>query len=229
MKQKNLHYCVTIFLFLAFNFTYAQRNVSGNVSDESGVPLPGVNVVIKGTDTGTSTDFDGNYSINVSETDVLTFSFVGFIDKEIVVADADSFNIALEMGSDELEEIVLTGYGTTKRANLTSSVSKLNTESLVDRPIITLGEAFSGQLAGVYAQQSSGLPGAEFNIKIRGTNSITSGSNPLYIIDGMPVESMRDINIGDVESIDVLKDASAGAIYGARAAGGVVIIKTKIL
>ena len=227
MKQKNLHYCVTIFLFLAFNFTYAQRNVSGNVSDESGVPLPGVNVVIKGTDTGTSTDFDGNYSINVSETDVLTFSFVGFIDKEIVVADADSFNIALEMGSDELEEIVLTGYGTTKRANLTSSVSKLNTESLVDRPIITLGEAFSGQLAGVYAQQSSGLPGAEFNIKIRGTNSITSGSNPLYIIDGMPVESMRDINIGDVESIDVLKDASAGAIYGARAAGGVVIIKTK--
>ena len=92
---------------------------------------------------------------------------------------------------------------------------------------MTLGEAFSGQLAGVYAQQSSGLPGAEFNIKVRGTNSITSGSNPLYIIDGMPVESMKDINIGDVESIDVLKDASAGAIYGARAAGGVVIIKTK--
>ena len=216
-----------MFISLIPNLSHAQRNISGVVSDDSGVPLPGVNVVIKGTNIGTTTDFNGNYSINASDSDVLTFSFVGFIDGEIEVGSADSFDLSLQIGSDELEEVVLTGYGTTKRANLTNSVSKLNTESLIDRPIMTLGEAFSGQLAGVYAQQSSGLPGAEFNIKVRGTNSITSGSNPLYIIDGMPVESMKDINIGDVESIDVLKDASAGAIYGARAAGGVVIIKTK--
>jgi len=165
----------TMIIFIS-NLTFAQRNISGNVSDESGVPLPGVNVVIKGTNTGTSTDFDGNYSINASDSDVLVFSFVGFIDKELEVATADSFDLSLEMGSDQLEEVVLTGYGTTKRANLTNAVSKLNTEALVDRPIMTLGEAFSGQLAGVYAQQSSGLPGAEFNIKVRGTNSITSGS-----------------------------------------------------
>ncbi len=227
MKAISFNYYVVIFLFLTFNFTFAQRTISGNVADEEGVPLPGVNVVIKGSDTGTSTDFDGNYSISVTNSDLITFSYVGFMDQEIEVSNAESFDIILEMGSDELDEVVLTGYGTTKRSNLTNSVSKLNTESLVDRPIMTLGEAFSGQLAGVYAQQSSGLPGSEFNIKVRGTNSITSGSNPLYIIDGMPVESMRDINIGDVESIDVLKDASAGAIYGARAAGGVVIIKTK--
>ncbi len=227
MKITFNHLVMVIFLLFMPYFTYAQQNITGVISDESGVPLPGVNVVIKGTNTGTTTDFNGNYSINASDTDILTFSFVGFIDQEIEVGNAESFNLSLQMGSDELDEVVLTGYGTTKRANLTNSVSKLNTESLVDRPIMTLGEAFSGQLAGVYAQQSSGLPGAEFNIKVRGTNSITSGSNPLYIIDGMPVESMRDINIGDVESIDVLKDASAGAIYGARAAGGVVIIKTK--
>jgi hypothetical protein len=199
MKITFNHLVMVIFLLIIPYFTYAQQNITGVISDESGVPLPGVNVVIKGTNTGTTTDFDGNYSINASDTDILTFSFVGFIDREIKVGNADSFNLSLQMGSDELDEVVLTGYGTTKRANLTNSVSKLNTESLVDRPIMTLGEAFSGQLAGVYAQQSSGLPGAEFNIKVRGTNSITSGSNPLYIIDGMPVESMRDINIGDVE------------------------------
>jgi len=227
MKQKKNHFLLILTLFLTFNLTFAQRTITGNVSDESGVPLPGVNVVIKGTETGTTTDFDGNYSIFSSDSDVLVFSFVGFLDKELEIANADSFNISMQMGADELEEVVLTGYGTTKRSNLTNAVSKLNTEGLIDRPIMTLGEAFSGQLAGVYAQQTSGLPGSEFNIKVRGTNSITSGSNPLYIIDGMPVESMADINIGDVESIDVLKDASAGAIYGARAAGGVVIIKTK--
>ena len=149
---------------------------TGVISDESGVPLPGVNVVIKGTNTGTTTDFNGNYSINASDTDILTFSFVGFIDQEIEVGNADSFNLSLQMGSDELDEVVLTGYGTTKRANLTNSVSKLNTESLVDRPIMTLGEAFSGQLAGVYAQQSSGLPGSEFNIKVRGCLLYTSPS-----------------------------------------------------
>ena len=179
MKKPINHILVVMFLVLLPNLTFAQQNISGIISDESGVPLPGVNVVIKGTNTGTTTDFDGKYSINASDTDILTFSFVGFIDQEIEVGNADSFNLSLQMGSDELDEVVLTGYGTTKRANLTNSVSKLNTESLVDRPIMTLGEAFSGQLAGVYAQQSLSLPGGEFNIKVRGTNSITSGLNPL--------------------------------------------------
>ena len=149
MKITFNHLVMVIFLLFIPYFTYAQQNITGVISDESGVPLPGVNVVIKGTNTGTTTDFNGNYSINASDTDILTFSFVGFIDQEIEVGNADSFNLSLQMGSDELDEVVLTGYGTTKRANLTNSVSKLNTESLVDRPIMTLGEAFSGQLAGV--------------------------------------------------------------------------------
>ena len=204
----------------------AQQTLTGVVADDQG-PLPGATILVEGTSNGVSSDFDGNFSIQANSGDVLEISYVGFKTQKIIVADnQDTVNVYL-VADNELDEIVLTGYGTTKRANLTNAVSKLNTESLVDRPIMTLGEAFSGQIAGVYAQQSSGLPGAEFNIKIRGTNSITSGSNPLYIIDGMPVESMRDINIGDIESIDVLKDASAGGIYGARAAGGVVIIKTK--
>ena len=142
MKITLNHLVMVIFLLFLPYFTYAQKNITGVISDESGVPLPGVNVVIKGTNTGTTTDFNGNYSINASDTDILTFSFVGFIDQEIEVGNADSFNLSLQMGSDELDEVVLTGYGTTKRANLTNSVSKLNTESLVDRPIMTLGEAF---------------------------------------------------------------------------------------
>ena len=124
MKITFNHLVMVIFLLFIPYFTYAQQNITGVISDESGVPLPGVNVVIKGTNTGTTTDFNGNYSINASDTDILTFSFVGFIDQEIEVGNADSFNLSLQMGSDELDEVVLTGYGTTKRANLTNSVSK---------------------------------------------------------------------------------------------------------
>ena len=136
MKILLNHLLVIMFISLIPNLSLAQRNISGVVSDDSGVPLPGVNVVIKGTSIGTTTDFNGNYSINASDSDVLTFSFVGFIDGEIEVGSADSFDLSLQIGSDELEEVVLTGYGTTKRANLTNSVSKLNTESLIDLSLI---------------------------------------------------------------------------------------------
>ena len=223
-KMKSVFALMLTFLFSLSIFS---QQVSGLITDESNVPMPGVNIIVKGTTVGVVSDFDGNYSISASSEDILVFSFVGFSNQEIQVGTNLSINVTMITDADLLEEVVVTGYGTTKRANLTSSVSKINAESIKDRNLTSLGEVLSGQLAGVYAQQRSGLPGAELEIKIRGVNSITSGSEPLYVIDGLPVEDMKDFNINDVQSIDVLKDASAAAIYGARGAGGVVLITTK--
>ena len=142
MKEKSFNYYTCHFTFLTFNFTFAQRTISGSVSDEEGVPLPGVNVVIKGTDTGTSTDFDGNYSISVSDSDVITFSYVGFIDKEIEVANAESFDISLEMGSDELEEIVLTGYGSVKKRDLTGAIAQIKMKLFKELTLFKLPHPF---------------------------------------------------------------------------------------
>ncbi|NND06440.1 MAG: SusC/RagA family TonB-linked outer membrane protein, partial [Saprospiraceae bacterium] len=214
---------VPVFAAVDFNVP-----IQGRVLGENGEALLGATILEKGTTNGTVTDFEGNFQLEVNENAILVVSYTGFTTQEVTVTGAmSSLQITLSPSVEALEEVIVTGYGTTKRTNLTNAVSKINSESLQDRPITSLGEAFSGQLAGVYAQQSSGLPGAEFAITIRGSNSITSGSEPLYVVDGMPVQSMKDINIGDVQSIDVLKDASAAAIYGARGAGGVVLITTR--
>ena len=163
MKQKNLHYCVIILLFLTFNLTFSQKTISGNVSDESGVPLPGVNVVIKGTETGTSTDFDGNYSISASEDDILLFSFVGFLEQEIQVGNSESFDISLEMGSDELEEIVLTGYGSVKKRDLTGAIAQIKTEVIQRANPTQAAVSLQGQVAGVNVTRTGGKPGDEID------------------------------------------------------------------
>jgi len=157
----------------------------------------------------------------------LVFSFIGFTSQEVQISGREIINITLTEKMIGIEEVVAIGYGTVKRANVTSAIAKINSDVLEDRPLTSLSEAFSGQIAGVYAQQATGLPGKEFEIKIRGENTITSGSGPLFVIDGMPVSDMADINMNDVASIEVLKDASAAAIYGARGAGGIVLITTK--
>jgi TonB-linked SusC/RagA family outer membrane protein len=228
MKQKSFHCYVFIVLFLTFNFTFAQRSVSGNVSDESGVPLPGVNVVIKGTDTGTSTDFDGNYSISVSDNDVLNFSFVGFMEKEIEVSGADSFDILMESGSDELEEIVLTGYGSVKKRDMTGAIGQIKTEVIQRANPIQAAASLQGQVAGVLVTKTKSRPGDDFDINIRGLNNFDGEkTRPLVVVDGILGANINDINPQDIQTIDVLKDASSTAVYGARGANGVIIVTTK--
>jgi TonB-linked SusC/RagA family outer membrane protein len=219
---------VFIVLFLTFNFTFAQRSVSGNVADESGVPLPGVNVVIKGTDTGTTTDFDGNYSISVSDNDVLNFSFVGFMEKEIEVSGADSFDILMESGSDELEEIVLTGYGSVKKRDMTGAIGQIKTEVIQRANPIQAAASLQGQVAGVLVTKTKSRPGDDFDINIRGLNNFDGEkTRPLVVVDGILGANINDINPQDIQTIDVLKDASSTAVYGARGANGVIIVTTK--
>ncbi len=209
------------------NAEQPQKAVSGKVTDSSGQPLPGVSVVVKGTTSGIITDASGYYSLTkVPDNAILVFSFVGMKSQEIKIAGKTTVNVVLEEEAVGLDEVVAVGYGTVKKQDLTGSVSKIKSEALQERAITTLGEAFAGQLAGIQAQQTTGRPGAELNIKIRGTSTINASNAPLYIIDGIPSD-MKDINPNDIASIEVLKDASSSAIYGARGAGGVVLITTK--
>lgn len=206
-----------------------QRSVSGKVTDESGQPLPGVTVVVKGTTQGTISNADGEYSItNIPDDATLLFSFVGMKTQEIVVGNQTRINVKMEVDAIGLDEVVAIGYGTQKKSNLTSSISKITNEALSERPIMSVGEALQGQLAGVRSQSSSGgVPGRDLTIRIRGMNTINGDATPLYVIDGIPRDNMSDINPSDIASIQVLKDAAATSIYGARGGNGVILIETK--
>ena len=228
MKQKSFKYVVLMVTLLSLNLTFAQRIITGNVSDESGLPLPGVNVIIKGTQTGTSTDFDGNYSINVSDSDVIEFSYVGFMEKEIEVANANSFDISLEMGSDELEEIVLTGYGSVKKRDLTGAIAQIKSEVIQRANPTQAATSLQGQVAGVNVTRAAGKPGDDININIRGLSNFDDAkTRPLVVVDGILGANLNDINPVDIQTIDVLKDASSTAVYGSRGANGVIIVTTK--
>jgi len=205
-----------------------QKSVSGKVTDTNGQPLPGVTIVIKGTTTGTVTDIDGHYSLsNIPADAVLQFSFVGMKTQDIPLEGKTTIAITMQEETIGIDEVVAIGYGTVKKQDLTGSVSSIKSDALKERAITTLGEAFAGQLAGVRAQQTSGKPGAELNIVIRGYNSISTVNAPLYIIDGVPVDDITDLNPNDISSIEVLKDASSSAIYGSRGANGVILLTTK--
>jgi TonB-linked SusC/RagA family outer membrane protein len=206
-----------------------QNNANGKVTDSSGAPLPGVIVSLKGTKTVTVTDSDGNYSLNGIPSDAtLVFSFIGLKTKEVNVSGKSSVDVTMEDEAVGLDEVVVIGYGTVKKQNLTGSVASIKNEALTQRSINSVGEAFAGQLAGVQAQQTSGKPGSELTIKIRGLSTINASNDPLYVIDGVPSgTNMKDINPNDIASIEVLKDAASTAIYGARGSNGVVLITTK--
>lgn len=201
--------------------------VNGNVTDDTGQPLPGVTIIIKGTTTGTTTDFDGNFSINVEESNVLVFSSIGFETKEITYSGEASLKLVLATDITHLEDIIVVGYGTQKVKDVTGSVSQISSEAIEERPIIQITDAMAGKAAGVTVVSPSGKPQSGSFIRIRGTTSIDASSEPLYVIDGIPVEVIYDINPNDIESISILKDASSAAIYGASGANGVVIINTK--
>ena len=226
MGLKNyLIYCFSFIGFMAWSQTERNGQVLEAVTD---MPIPGVNVIIKGTNNGVVTDFDGNYSIMATSQDTLVFSYVGFQNKEILVGNKVTMNVSLEENTEALSEVVVVGYGSQKREDITGAVGVIDAEeTFKERPNNDLGSLIQGQAAGVQVLKSSGKPSAGFNIRVRGTSSISAGSDPLYVIDGVPTTDTRSLNPSDIESISILKDASSAAIYGAQGANGVVLITTK--
>lgn len=206
-----------------------QNMVTGKVLDSKGTPLPGVSVMLKGTSTGTLTNTEGIYSIEVPDQNgILVFSSIGFSVQEVAVNNRATLNITLTEKSAALDEVVVIGYGTTTRSDLTGSVSQIKAKEINAFPNANVLQALSGRAAGIQIRQGSGAPGASSTVRIRGGNSILGGNEPLYVIDGFPVNgSPTHINNTDIESVEVLKDASATAIYGSRGANGVILITTR--
>jgi TonB-linked SusC/RagA family outer membrane protein len=222
---------LTLLLAFVVQLSFAQgKTISGTVSDDSGLPLPGTTVLLKGTTNGTSTDFDGNYSIDAKTGDILVFSFVGYTTKEIKVAASSKINVSLIEDAQSLEEVVIVGYGTKKRGELSSAVSTLSTVQLEQQnATVSIDNALQGAATGVQVTAQNGKPGNAAFVRIRGVGSINAGSEPLYLLDGVQVDEddIIGINPSDVESMSVLKDAATTAIYGARGANGVVLITSK--
>jgi TonB-dependent starch-binding outer membrane protein SusC len=205
-----------------------QGAVTGKVTDRSGSPLPGVTVVIKGTTTGTITGNDGNFSLtNVPPSGTLVFSFVGMRTQEVAVGNQSTLNISLIEETIGIEEVVAIGYGTMKKSDLTGSVSQVKGDELNAFPSTNIFQALQGRSSGLQVYQSTGAPGASTSIRIRGANSIQGSNEPLYVVDGFPINNPTALNNSDIESIEILKDASSTAIYGSRGANGVVLITTK--
>lgn len=229
-------------LILAFQASAQEVRVSGKVTAE-GEPLPGVNILIENTGSGTITNLEGNYSLEVGENATLVFSMIGYKSEKVPVAGKTTINVALEEDVEALEEVVVVGYGSVKKSDLTGSVSSIKGEALKEFPITSVDQAIQARAPGVQVTQASAAPGGGVSVRIRGSNSINSGSEPLYVIDGFPiypdngaygvggnrqpVNVMASINPNDIESIEILKDASATSIYGSRGANGVVLITTK--
>ncbi|WP_428230647.1 SusC/RagA family TonB-linked outer membrane protein [Flavobacterium sp.] len=226
LPKKEWLLAVIMLLFSANQMSAQDKVISGVVtSAQDNLPLPGVNILIKGTKTVSTTGFDGEYSIKASPNDVLVFSFIGFQNQEILVGNQLKVSIALSEDTNKLNEVVVVGYGTQKKSDLTGSISVVDMESAKKTITYDPAKMLQGQVAGVTVQ-SSGEPGGFVNVKIRGINSFTN-NNPLFVIDGMIVDSPNDFAPGDIESMQVLKDASSAAIYGVQGANGVVIITTK--
>lgn len=205
-------------------------NVSGQVIDESGEPLIGVNVLVKGTNKGTATDFDGKFVIeDVDENSILVFSYIGYQTKEVPLAGRVNFTVTLMTDSQTLEELVVVGYGTVKQRAVTGSINRISSADLEGLSVSSISDALTGKAPGVQVSKISGVPGAAPEIRIRGVGSISAGNSPLFVVDGFPMndQALSQIDMNDVESINVLKDASAAAIYGARGASGVIMITTK--
>lgn len=246
MKNKFSLLLLITMLALLHASAYAQSKVvKGTVKDASGLPVPGVNVLIKGSQNGVSTDLDGSYSINAAPGNILTYSFIGFKKQEITVGSAATVNVVLQEEDNSLEEVVVVGYGTRKKKDLTGSIVSVSAEEIASRPVVNAVQAMQGKAAGVDVA-SNERPGTVGAITIRGARSISASNAPLYVVDGIPLNSRLvtdsstgkisvDANSGgidflnptDIETIDVLKDASATAIYGSRGANGVIIVTTK--
>jgi len=248
-SNSRLAKAIALLLLSALLFSSSQLKaqntitVNGKVTDENGKALPSVTIQVKGGNNQTTTSEDGSFRISgVKGNDVLLFSSVGYLDQEVPVKDQSVINLSLDVSQKTLSDVVVIGYGTQKRKNVTGAVSSFDARKLEERPVLRIDQALVGQLAGVRVKQNTGTPGKGFSIQVRGSGSISGGNEPLYVIDGFPLTQnssntgtgsfttgnpLDNINPGDIESIEVLKDAAAAAIYGSRGANGVVIITTK--
>ena len=248
--MKNFLTKLTFSLFLVLGLTasmVAQKTVSGTVTDAgNGEALIGATVSVKGSGTGTITDIDGNYSIRVSDGAILVFSYTGYVNLEQAVGASSTVNVTLSAGRI-LDEVVLVGYGSVKRSDLTGSVASIAAKDFNGGLVTSTDQLIQGKAAGVQILNNSGQPGGQTTIRIRGNSSIRAGNNPLFVVDGIPYSGastkpgvnagdigaipgsnpLNFINPNDIESIQVLKDASAAAIYGSRGANGVVLVNTK--
>ncbi|HLT07042.1 MAG TPA: TonB-dependent receptor [Cyclobacteriaceae bacterium] len=226
-----------IFLFyLVCTPTHAQETSSlssntirGTVTANNGEPLIGVNIIVEGTDNGTVTDEKGTYSLSVSQGSTIVFSFLGFQSQRVTIDDQQTIDVVLEEEVSALDEVVVIGYGTQRRSDLTGSVAQVGAREINEFPATNVLQSLSGRAAGVQVSPTTGAPGAGLNVRIRGTNSIQGSNEPLYVVDGFPIFGSNPtlLNNTDIESIEVLKDASATAIYGSRGANGVVLITTR--
>ena len=215
-------------LFANMSVSAQGLQVTGVVSDENGETMPGVNVWVKGTNNGVVTDTNGNYSITVSGSDaVLQFTFIGYNPQEIVVGSQRQITVTMVESTTAIDEVVVIGYGTARRQDVTGSIASVNNKVLKEIPAANMTQALQGRIAGVNISQNSTRPGATSQIRIRGSRSLLADNDPLIVLDGIPFAgTLGDINPGDIKSIDILKDASASAIYGSRAANGVILITT---
>ena len=215
-----------IMLFSSITMLAQQRTISGIVSEESG-GIPGVSILIKGTNKGTETDFDGKYSIKANTGDVLVFSYIGYTTVEKIVGNSDTINVTLVAG-EVLDEIIVVGYGTSTKQAYTGTAKVVKAETLESKSVANVTQALIGEVAGVNVINTSGQPGTTATVRIRGFGSVNGNRSPLYVVDGIPLDdSINSINPSDIESTTILKDATATAIYGSRGANGVILITTK--
>ena len=233
LLEENLKYeRVNRYIIISANNPNAGQqveNITGTVIDKQGAPLPGVTVIIKGTTNGTVTNVDGKYVISdVPENATLVFSFVGMKPQEILVGSQSIIDVTLADETIGLDEVIAIGYGTQKKRDVTGSVQSISSKELENIPVAQIAQKLQGKTAGVEILQTTGIPGQGMSIRVRGAASINASSNPLYVVDGFPiVGDISVINPDEIESISILKDASATSLYGSRAANGVVLIKTK--
>ncbi len=231
LKQNGIKLLLSVALILFVTTVMSQVSLSGKVTEYvTGDGLPGANIIVKGTTVGTQTDLEGNFTISAKKGDVLQVSFIGYLQEEVIVEDAVYIQVALKEDVSLLEEIVVVGYGSQKRSVVTGSISSIKGEDLKSIPIRNIDESLQGRTTGVTVMSNSGQPGSNATIRVRGTTSLQDGSNdPLWVVDGVVVDygGMNYLNQSDIESVEVLKDAASQAIYGTRAAAGVVLITTK--
>jgi TonB-dependent SusC/RagA subfamily outer membrane receptor len=232
--MRKLKLLLAIGLLCCSQLLWAQaRQVTGKVLDENGVPVYGASITVKNTNISTVTSQDGSFSINASANAVLQASYVGYRNME-VPASSTSLTIRLLQGENRMSEVVVTGYGQSVKRELTSSIARVKGAEVANMPVPNFTQALQGRAAGVFVESNNGKVGEGVKVRIRGQGSINASNAPLYVVDGIPINTgnlsgnaLADINFNDVESFDILKDASATAIYGSRAANGVILITTK--
>lgn len=222
-------YVSVLLLFLSVSILYAQKTISGKVSDNNGVPLPGVNIVVIGTTNGTATDFDGNYSLDVVDSDILEISYIGFEAQEITVGNQTVINVSLIQDTESLEEVIVTAQGIRKsKKALGYGITKLDAEELEKRPEADLAKTLQGKISGVVISSASGQTGSSSPIRIRGSISLTQDNEPLIVLNNVPFNGLlRDIDPNDIESMSVLKGFNAAVLYGTEGRNGVILIQTK--